>query len=278
MRALDLISFGRHDPCARWIGGAFWLAARTPEGPGTICLHPTVKTYGPGGDWLGARAAGMLGLEDDISGFDPTPHPLVRRLAREHQGLRLPGTRLIFHRLLRNICEQKVTGKEAYRSYSAIVRHFREKAPGPAGLILPPDPERIAQTPYYEFHPLGLEQKRTDTLRRAAFEMPRLEKCENSTDLTKRLLSVRGIGVWTAAEVVRVVFGDPDAVSVGDFHMKNIVSWALAGEPRGTDERMLALLEPFTGHRGRVCLLLEAAGIGAPRYGPRMPLRRFQTF
>jgi 3-methyladenine DNA glycosylase/8-oxoguanine DNA glycosylase len=74
-----------------------------------------------------------------------------------------------------------------------------------------------------------------------------------------------------------VVHGDADAVSVGDFHMKNFVSWALAGEPRGTDERMLELLEPFRGHRGRVCLLIESAGIGAPRYGPRMPIRDFRS-
>lgn len=278
MRAFDLIGFGRHDPCARWISGAFWLAARTPDGPGTICLYPKIETYGPGGDWLAQRAPGMLGLEDDISGFDPTPHPLVKRLAREHQGLRLPGTRMIFPRVLRSVCEQKVTGKEAYRAYSAIVRHFKEKAPGPADLLLPPDPQRIAETPYFAFHPLGLEQKRTNTLRMAAREMPALEKCEDSAQLSARLQSLPGIGVWTAAEVVRVVFGDPDAVSVGDFHMKNIVSWALAGEPRGTDERMLELLEPFKGHRGRVCLLLEAAGIGAPRYGPRMPIRRYHTF
>ncbi|WP_117211463.1 DNA-3-methyladenine glycosylase family protein [Allorhizocola rhizosphaerae] len=276
-----MIGFGRHDPCARWIDGAFWLAARTPNGPGTIAFRRTggTETYGPGGDWLAERAPGMLGLEDDLTGFDPSPHPLVQRLAHEHQGVRFPGTRLIFHRLLRNICEQKVTGTEAYRGYSAIVRHFKERAPGPRDdLLLPPEPERVAATPYYVFHPLGVEQKRADAIRRAAFEMPRLQQCQTSEELTKRLVSIPGIGPWTASEVVRVVFGDPDAVSVGDFHLKNIVSWALAGEPRGTDERMLELLEPFRGHRGRVILLLEAAGIGAPRYGPRMPIREFKTW
>jgi 3-methyladenine DNA glycosylase/8-oxoguanine DNA glycosylase len=81
-----------------------------------------------------------------------------------------------------------------------------------------------------------------------------------------------GIGPWTAAEVVRLALGDPDAVSVGDFHLPNLVSWLLAGEPRGTDERMLELLAPYAGHRGRVQLLLEASGAHAPRYGPRMEL------
>jgi hypothetical protein len=41
---------------------------------------------------------------------------------------------------------------------------------------------------------------------------------------------------------------------------------------------MLELLEPFAGHRGRVCQLLQAAGIAAPRFGPRMPLRSFARF
>jgi 3-methyladenine DNA glycosylase/8-oxoguanine DNA glycosylase len=69
-------------------------------------------------------------------------------------------------------------------------------------------------------------------------------------------------------------FGDPDAVSVGDFHIPNMVAWALAGEPRGIDERMLELLEPYRGQRGRVIRLLELAGFGAPRYGPRLSPRR----
>jgi hypothetical protein len=38
---------------------------------------------------------------------------------------------------------------------------------------------------------------------------------------------------------------------------------------------MLELLEPYRGHRARVIRLLAAAGIMAPRFGPRMPLRRF---
>ncbi|GIH04692.1 3-methyladenine DNA glycosylase [Rhizocola hellebori] len=274
MSALSLIGFTRYDPCARWIDGSFWLAARTPHGPGSIRLHPQVEAHGPGGPWLLERAPGMLGELDDVTGFAPE-HPLLKRL----KPVTLPRTGLVFPRLMRAICEQKVTGKEAYQAYSAIVRHFREEAPGPvAGLLLPPSPEAILGTPYWGFHALGLEQRRAEVLRRAAFEAPRLESCVDSAALAKRLLSIPGIGPWTVAEVTRLVFGDADAVSVGDFHMKNFVSWALAGEPRGTDERMLELLQPYAGHRGRVCLMIESAGLGAPRYGPRAPIRNFRSF
>jgi 3-methyladenine DNA glycosylase/8-oxoguanine DNA glycosylase len=73
--------------------------------------------------------------------------------------------------------------------------------------------------------------------------------------------------------VCAVALGDPDAVSVGDYHLPHVVAWALAGEPRGDDERMLELLEPFRGQRGRVIRLL-VRGVGGPaRRAPRAPLR-----
>ncbi|MBX6723598.1 MAG: DNA-3-methyladenine glycosylase 2 family protein, partial [Dactylosporangium sp.] len=237
--------------------------------------------YGPGAAWALDRADAAAGLRDDLSGFSEvaSAHPLVARLARVHSGLRLPATGRVFQRLLRAVLEQKVTGTEAYRAYSAIVRHFREPAPGPlAGLLLPPDPAALAATPYWVFHPFGVEQRRAETLRRAASVADRLDRCADSAEATRRLRALPGVGAWTAAEVVRTAYGDPDAVSVGDFHLPNTVAWALAGETRADDARMLELLEPFRGHRGRVCVLLEAAGLAAPRFGPRMPVRSFASY
>ncbi len=77
------------------------------------------------------------------------------------------------------------------------------------------------------------------------------------------------MGPWTAAETARAAFGDPDAVSIGDFHTPDLVGWALAGEPRGDDARMLELLEPYRGQRARLVRILELSGIVPPRYGPR---------
>jgi 3-methyladenine DNA glycosylase/8-oxoguanine DNA glycosylase len=284
---LGQLAMGRHDPCARFAAGAFWWATRTPDGPASLCLRRDgdallADAYGPGSGWMVDRADAVAGLRDDVTGFvdAAAAHPLVARLARTHRGVRLPATGRTFPRLLRAIFEQKVTGKEAYRAYAATVRHFAEPAPGPtpARLLLPPSPDAVAATPYWVFHPFEVEQRRTQTLLRAAVAATRLEECADATEATRRLRAIPGIGPWTAAEVVRTVYGDPDAVSVGDYHIPNIVAWALAGEARGDDARMLELLEPFRGHRGRVCVLLELAGIGAPRFGPRMPLRSFAAY
>jgi 3-methyladenine DNA glycosylase/8-oxoguanine DNA glycosylase len=124
---------------------------------------------------------------------------------------------------------------------------------------------------YYELHVLGVEKGRADTLKRVCARAARLEAAADlpRPALRTHLEAIPGIGPWTSAEVARLVVGDADAVSVGDFHLKHVVAFALNGEPRGTDEGMLELLAPFAGHRGRVCLLLESAGIHAPRRGPR---------
>jgi 3-methyladenine DNA glycosylase/8-oxoguanine DNA glycosylase len=274
-----------NDQTGRIADGQFWLAQRTPVGPATLQLardgaELLATGHGPGAEWVTERADAIAGLRDDLTAFPAlaAAHPLVARLARTFAGRRFPAAGRIFPRLLVAILEQKVTGQEAHRAYRKIIRHFGEPAPGPVGLLLPPDPAAVAATPYWTFHPFGVEQKRAQTLLRAAVEAGRLEQCADAEEATRRLTAIPGIGPWTAAEVVRTAYGDADAVSVGDYHIPNTVAWALAGEPRGTDARMLELLEPFRGHRGRVCELLAAGGIGAPRFGPRMPIRSFARF
>jgi 3-methyladenine DNA glycosylase/8-oxoguanine DNA glycosylase len=285
VRTMAALAVIRRDPTTAVSTTDAFFATRTPDGPGTLRLRRDrdglqATAYGAGAAWLIDRADAIAGLRDDVSGFAQIAarHPLVRRLAREHAGLRLAATGTVFHHLVPAILGQKVSGKEAYRSYVRVLRHFGEPAPGPVPLRLPPDPAVVAATPYWVFHPFGVEQKRADALRRAAARAVSLERSADAAEATRRLTSLAGIGVWTAAEVVRVAYGDPDAVSVGDYHLKHIVAFALAGEPRGDDERMLELLAPFAGQRGRVCQLLGAAGISEPRYGPRQRLRSFAAY
>jgi len=219
-----------------------------------------------------ASVPALAGAADDPSQLVPR-HPLIGELVRRLPGLRLTRSNRPFDALVPAICEQKVTGIEARAAFRAMVRRYGEAAPGPGGLRLPPEASVLADLPYFAFHPFGLERRRADILRRAARLAPRLEEGEPA-EAYRLLASVPGIGPWTVAEVGRVAFGDPDAISIGDYHLPNLVAWALAGEPRADDARMLELLEPYRGQRGRVQRLLEASGIQPPRYGPRMAPRR----
>lgn len=275
---LGPVRHGASDPTIVFAADGVWRATHTPEGPGTIHLCPdgAVEVWGPGGDWLRLRAPAMTGALDSLEGFDPSRHPVVARLAHRLPDLRLPRTERVFDALVPAILEQKVTGAEAKRAWHGLVRLVGEPAPGPVPLLLTPTPERVLDVASHQFHELGVERRRAETIQRCARVAHRLEEAvaSGAALLDQRLRSVAGIGVWTSAEVRLVALGDPDAVSVGDYHLSNSVSFALAGEARGDDERMLELLEPFAGHRGRVTRLIEASGIRAPRRGPRMRLRR----
>ncbi|HEY4605829.1 MAG TPA: DNA-3-methyladenine glycosylase 2 family protein, partial [Blastococcus sp.] len=170
------------------------------------------------------------------------------------------------------VLEQKVTVAEAHRVWRELLRLAGEPAPGPApdGMRVIPSARRILDVTDWQWHRCGLDGARRRALRAVASVASRLEPhdgCDSPT-LQRRLTSVPGIGVWTAAEVVQRTLGDPDTVSVGDYHLKNIVGWSLAGR-KTDDDGMLELLEPWRGHRQRVVRLLTAGGSRPPRRGPR---------
>ena len=165
---------------------------------------------------------------------------------------------------------------EAWRSYGRLVRALGEPAPGPVSLLLQPQPRRLLMTPYWTVHRFGIERRRFAVIQAAAGHANRVEQTVTMppADARQLLMRLPGIGPWSAAEVSAVALGDRDIVSLGDYHLPHQVAWALAGESRGTEERMLQLLEPYRGHRARVIRLLTLGGIQAPRFGPRMRLRR----
>ena len=279
---LAALRHGPEDPTIRFGPDGVWLARRTGSGPATLRLWADgaagvirAESWGPGAVPALEAVPGLAGLLDDPSLLEPR-HPLVRELQRRFPGLRLARTEQLIPALVPAVIEQKVTAGEAHAAYSAIVRRYGEPAPGPAGLMVAPAGLRLATLPYFELHPLGLERRRAELLALIGRRESEIEALMAlpAGDALARLQSTRGIGPWTAAEATRAAFGDPDAVSLGDAHLPDLVSWALAGEPRSDDARMLELLAPYQGQRARVVRLLEVAGIAAPRRGPRFAPRR----
>jgi hypothetical protein len=284
LRTLGPLAHGRYDPTIRLRSGRAWRTTRTADGPATVALSHAgddvrAEAYGPGADLALAAIPALLGLGDD--GPIPAGHPLIAQLARRFPGVRIPRSGAVLESLVPAILEQKVTGEQAHRALSGLVRVHGEAAPGPPEwrLRLGPTPAALAALPYYAYHPFGVEQRRAEVIRRVAARAAWFEAIVDLplAEAYGRLRAVAGIGPWTAAEVGVRALGDPDAVSVGDFHLPNLVAFALAREPRADDARMLELLEPYRGQRARVVRLLELSGIRPPRYGPRLEPQRIES-
>jgi 3-methyladenine DNA glycosylase/8-oxoguanine DNA glycosylase len=267
---------GIDDPTIRVGRGEVWRTVRTTHGPATLHLRLegaelVASAVGPGARRALELAPRLAGIHDDPGALRPV-HPAVTEARRRHPGLRLTSGTPVFDALLWVVIAQKVVGHDARRAYRDLVRRLGEPAPGAGGLLLPPDPQRIARTPYWTFHECNIERRRATVVVNAAPHAARLNALAQlpAEQARQRLQSLPGVGPWTAAEVTAVTHGDADAVPFGDYHLPNVVAYALAGEPRADDARMLELLQPYAGQRGRVIRLLMSGGGGAPRYGPRL--------
>jgi len=281
-RTLFPLVRGAGDPTTRVEGATVWRAVRTDDGPATLRLTQVdrreinVEALGPGADHATEVAAPRLvGALDDPDAF-VSRDDLMRTIWRDHRSVVLTRTDP-FPVLIAAILEQKVQGLEARRAWRDVVMATADPAPGDHGLRLPPDPERLATIPSWLLSRNGVVHRRAAALREAARHPNKIAALADLSPEEARafLGKLPGVGPWTTGEVCRIALGDPDAISVGDYHLPHIVSWAFAGEPRGTDERMLELLEPYRGQRGRVEILLEASRIGAPAFGPKMERRSF---
>ncbi len=284
--ALDLgltlgpVRRGPRDPTLRFETHGCRRATRTPHGPAALHLrldgeHVEAEAWGAGAAWALDAVPDLLGFDDDTSLALDAPDQSVRDLARRAPGLRIGRTAAVFEALVPSILEQKVPSEEAHESWRQLVWQLGEPAPGPARLRLPPSPEALAATPYWELHACGIERRRADIIRHVSTRAPQLERLleRSPEELQTALLSLPGVGPWTAAKVAVIAMGDRDAVSLGDYHFPHLVAWTLAGEARADDTRMLELLEPYRGQRARVIRLVVASGSAPPRRAPRTRLR-----
>jgi 3-methyladenine DNA glycosylase/8-oxoguanine DNA glycosylase len=271
---------GRGDPCYHDApDGAIWRTSLMRSGPVTARITRSApdtidcEAWGSGATEFTATLPAALGADDDSSGFCPD-EPTIAELHRRVPHLRLGRTGRVLEALLPAVLEQRVYGADARRAWRKLVTRFGAPAPGPAPthMRVPPPADVWRRIPSWEFHLANVDPGRARTLVGCAQRAESLERlCARPPEQARTaLMSLPGVGEWTAAETAQRAFGDAEAVSVGDFHLANMVGWRLVGHE--IDHRaMLELLEPLRPHRYRAIRLLEVSG---PAYTPRRAPRQ----
>jgi 3-methyladenine DNA glycosylase/8-oxoguanine DNA glycosylase len=274
---------GALDPTTRVSDRSITRVTLTPGGPVVVAAteNPdgSVSMVDPvSGEECKALFHPLFG--DDDPGHDVQPrHPAVTSAMDTYGDYRVPHTGTPYHDLLPAVLGQRVTAAEALSQWAQLCRRFGEPvAAGGQSMHAPPEPGVLLSVPYHEFHQMGIDRRRAETLRNVARHGDRLiggwRQDLTPHERTMSLTLIDGVGVWTASVAGYTAFCDPDALEIGDFHVKNTVSYALTGNHRGSDEEMCRLLEPYAGQRQRVVKWLGMAGWRAPAHGPRRRIVR----
>ncbi len=273
---------GRGDPCYHdGADGAIWCTSLLPSGAVTarICRGAPeavdCEAWGPGAVEFIETVPAFLGVDDDATAFRPAD-PTIAAAQRRVPHLRLGRTGRVLEALIPAVLEQRVSGKDAQRAWRKLVTRYGAPAPGPAPahLRVPPSADVWRRIPSWEFQVANVDPGRARTIVGCSQRVDALERLvRRPADAARAaLMSLPGVGEWTAAEAVQRAFGDADALSVGDYHLAKMVGWSLLGHPID-DTHMVELLEPMRPHRHRAVRLLEVSGLAVnPRFGPRLPI------
>jgi AraC family transcriptional regulator of adaptative response / DNA-3-methyladenine glycosylase II len=144
---------------------------------------------------------------------------LAQRL-RKHPGIRVPGAWDGFELTVRAVLGQQVSVKAATTMAGRIAQKYGEpveNAPSASVTRLFPVPERLLRA---RFNGVGLTRCRADTIRGVARAVVEgsltFDSGADPSETRRALLSIRGIGDWTAEYVAMRALKNPDAFPASD--------------------------------------------------------------
>lgn len=257
--SLAVSAAGTSDRCRRFRGGVLRLLHETDAGLvpaeawqrscGTIVLRAASES---GLDLLRFQ----LALDDDHSEFLErfAADRLLGPSTKAFRGFRPLRLATVAHSLLRALCGQLITAREAREIEARIIRRVSPRHPE-TGLFAPPTQERLAALAPAELCRLGLAPRRAATLVRVCrtIDLERLRTL--SPPLARaRLGRERTIGPWSLGVITLEGLGAYDHGLTGDLGLVKLCS-VLAGRWAGEADTS-ALLGGFGEWAGLASLYL----------------------
>ncbi|MDQ6815891.1 MAG: DNA-3-methyladenine glycosylase [Actinomycetota bacterium] len=156
--------------------------------------------------------------------------------------------------LVRSIVGQQLSTRAARAIYARLTDRFGGRTPTPAE-VLADDPEELRAA-------AGLSRAKVQFLRSLAehatdgsLELDRLQELPDEQVIAE-LVTVRGIGDWSAHMFLMFQLGRPDVLAVGDLGIRRAVMLRYGLPELPTPAEVERVGEPWRPYRTLACLLL----------------------
>lgn len=177
-----------------------------------------------------------LNARPDLIGATLLQNKLLENLVRQNPGLRVPGAWDGFELALRGVLGQQITVRAAATLAGRVAEALGEKieTPYPGLNYLSPTPERIASATIAELMALGISRARAQSIVKLAEEVAsgrlKLEAGAPPEPAIRQLVSLPGIGPWTAHYIAMRALRWPDAFPKEDLGLRTKLGGVSARE------------------------------------------------
>ncbi len=237
------------------VDGEYTLIEVRPENERELqisCLNRTPSSYEPiisyVKDWLDFRT--------DLEPFYQMAQndPILGTLTKDYAGLRVIGVPDLFEALCWAVIGQQVNLPFAYTVKKRLVETYGDSYEwNGQSYRLFPMPEKIAELSVEDLKALQLTGRKAEYILHIA-------KLMSDGELTKdvlmemgperaeeKLLSLRGIGPWSAHYVMMRCLRDPSAFPIGDAGLHNALKHLLRRSKKPSLDEIRSIFEPWKG-------------------------------
>ncbi len=201
--------------------------------------------YAGGGD--------LDAADTHLAAADPVMADLIHRLGPVDDDLGVPIDDL-YGALILAITSQQLSTHAARAIYGRLSARFAGRTPTPEELLAD-DPEELRTA-------AGLSHAKVRSLRSLAehilsgeLDLDGLQELDDDA-ATRALVSIKGIGEWTAGVFLIFTLHRPDVLAGGDLGIRKAAKQAYQLESNPGPAEMTALGEPWRPYRTRACLYL----------------------
>ncbi|MEJ6529359.1 DNA-3-methyladenine glycosylase family protein [Exiguobacterium sp. USCH10] len=200
-----------------------------------------------------------LDLDRDLTPFEAmgAKDELLAPLIKAHRGLRMIGFPNLFEALTWAIIGQQITLSFAYTIKRRFVERYGEQRVVEGRTYWTfPRAERIALLEPETLRELQFSRRKAEYVIDIAREITggTLSKSalqsQSSSDIRQRLLSIRGVGAWTADYVLMKCFQDASAFPVADVGLHQAIQHQLGTPKKPTIEEVKRYGERWKGWEG----------------------------